>query len=305
MALAPKSIPVLDAWRRFFDSSPRIPVGDAGARIGSLPRADLDLLLGSEKRLRAVLKKVAGGAVGRRLDERFGDFVHTAAARKYRRPSSASGTAIAPDIAIIRSSDLHKYEEVVAAAREFSDRMVDLDALMGRCNTRLGGIVDSAVLIYRGTLIGELETVSRRGGAFGFHKRAKYAAVPDFTSFTVSSMAAALFASRWLDLGLVVVADISGLDRNEYKAVTYEARNIVRVTGAGRRLFNPYERFGGRQSGLLLPEAEVHIRVGSRPAIRAILVMGPRSARFRRRLDRVAASLGRLQGQMITVMYVD
>ncbi|MDA7953608.1 MAG: hypothetical protein MPI95_03440 [Nitrosopumilus sp.] len=280
-------------------------MGDAGARIGSLPKADLDLLLGSKTRLRAGLKEIAGGAMGRRLDERFGGFAHTAAAREIGLPSSASGTAIAPDIAIIRSADLRKYEEVVSAARESGGRMAGLDALMGRCNTRLAGILDGTILIYRGTLIGELETVSIRGGAFGFHKRAKYAAVPDFVSFTVSSMAAALFASRWLDLGLVVVADISKLDRGEYAAVTYEARNIVRVTGAGRRLFNPYERFGGRQSGLLLPEAEVHIRVGSRPAIRAILVMGPRSARFRRRLDRVAASLGRLQGQMITVMYVD
>ncbi|CAI9832054.1 hypothetical protein IBTHAUMO2_570010 [Nitrosopumilaceae archaeon] len=80
----------------------------------------------------------------------------------------------------------------------------------------------------------------------------------------------------------------------------YRARNAVLVVSRGRSAYCPYERFGGRQSGLFPRGAEVRLGAGSRPRIISLEASESCPPGFEGRLVRAAALLERTRGRSRT-----
>ncbi|RNJ78272.1 MAG: hypothetical protein EB830_00400 [Nitrosopumilus sp. H13] len=285
------------------------PIG--GQKKGSKPaaragfsKADEKFLLGSQRQLIRVFRQVAMGRTARVLDDAFEDFDLPRIAKRRRQSSSPSGVVLASDTAVIKHSELDRYEAVLAVAKKRSQALRDLDALMKRCNERIRRILKRSGIIYRGMAIAELEIIAKHGGIFGFHPRIMYAAKNNFVSFSIDPSASMPYATGKRTRGLLVDVDVSGIKKSKYMAVPYEARNGIKVTDRGMRVYDPYEMFGGGQSGMALREFEVHLQVGSRPIIRTVTVIGGRSAYFRRRLTKAVACLERAQKQRITIKYL-
>ena len=153
--------------------------------------------------------------------------------------------------------------------------------------------------------ISEFCTISRMGGAVGLHHRRKYAAINDFVSCSIDAEEAALFATGKKERGLAVEMDVSRMKSSDYAPVTYEARRDIRVTRRGRYAYSPYEMFGGSHSGVFMREYEIHLRNGSRPIVRGIVVHGARPAAFHRRLHAAVATLEASQGgRKIRIKYI-
>ena len=273
-----------------------------GARRG-LPAADVGFLRAAQRRLISGFGSLARGGTARMLDGRFGRFDLPRAAGG-RQPSAASGVVLGYGTPVIRLSELAKYEAALGAARGHSGELRGMDSLLAECGGRMRRILARSGTAYRGMAIGELEYASRRGGAFGLNPRDRYAAENDFVSFSIDPNIAGLYAASKAGLGLIVEADVSGMDKGEHSIVRYEARNGIKVTRGGRHVYDPYEKFGGSHSGLALYECEVHLKAGSRPAITAVEVTEGKPASFKARMDRAISRLERIQGQKITIKYL-
>ncbi|MDA7945110.1 MAG: hypothetical protein MPJ07_04715 [Nitrosopumilus sp.] len=286
------------------DSTP-IPIHMGEALVGrALPDAYRDVLLGHRQRLRSTLQDLGSGPVGRMIDDKFQRFGPTAAADRIRQsliPSKVVFSHISP---VVRWSDLGMYEEALAIARRHSRALRRLDDDLAGRDRWIMGYMKRHPRLYRGIDLAEFETVVRLRGAFGFHNRLGYAARTDFASFTIDAGIATVFAVKRTPPGLVVEVDVSDVDLSGYEAAGYQARNSVRVTRGGRGIFNPYEGFGGSVSGLLVREAEIRARAGSRPPVRSVGALGSASSKFKSRLARAVAILEGIQGSKITIKYV-
>ena len=273
------------------------------AQSGSLSRADKKFLLDGQRRLIKTFRQVAKGRTARMLDDAFEDFDLPLAARRRRQSTSPSGIVLSLR-AIIRLSELNLYEVVLNAARSNSLELQDLKTLINRCNKRIQRILMRSGIVYRGMNLEEFEIIAKSGGIIGQHHRMMHAAKDDFVSFSISSIIAMSYAIFKNEQGLLIEADVSGMNKSEYEAINYGVRNDIGVTRGGRRIYRPYEKFGGDQSCMLLYEFEVRLRVNSRPIIRKVVVVGDRPARFKRRLERVVARLERAQKSTITIKYM-
>lgn len=268
-----------------------------------LSKTDEKFLLEGQRRLIKTFKWLARGKTARMLNDTFEDFDLPLVAKRRGQPSSPSGAVLAFG-AVIKLSELDLYENVLVVAKKYSKELRDLDALMDACNRKIRGILERTGIIYRGMDIAELEIIARHDGVFGLHPRKMYAAANDFVSFSIDVNIAILYSTYKDKRGLFAEVDVSDMDRSKCSSISYKAINNISVTGGGRRIYNPYERFGGSRSGIAMYESEVHLRVDSRPIIRTVAVIGDRSARFKGRLERAIVRLERAQKQKITIKYL-
>lgn len=281
-----------------------LPARLGGAWAGSiLPHADGMRLVESRRRLRSIMGDLGTGPVGRMIDDAYTIFDLPAVALRKDLPSSPSQVVLSYPVPIIRWSDLTRYTDVLGFAKAQSRDLRMMDDIMQDHNRWILRTAKRTRILYRGMTIRELEIVAGAGGAFGRHRRTKYAAETDFSSFSIDAAVAAAFAIQKGRLGLVVEVDISGLDGSEYAAAGYQARNAVRAVRCGRHVFSPYEEFGGSMSGLFLREAEIRLLAGSRPRIISVAAMRSDSPGFGGRLARAVAHLECIHGSKITVKY--
>lgn len=269
------------------------------------PRRDLRALLVKPCRMfDGTFKRVSGGRMARELDAEFGDFDMPNMGKRPGTRPTPSNIVLGTDDAIIRLSELGKYKSVLAAAKNRSSLLRKLDAHMDQVNMEMWSRFTYSKTLYRGMKISEFCTMARAGGTIGLHRRTRYAARIDFVSCSIDVNAALLFAAGKEERGLVVEMDVSGMRRSDYAPVTYEARRDIRVTRGGRHAYSPYEMFGGSHSGVYTREWEIHLRPGSRPVVRGVVVHGERPAGFVRRLDAAARVLEAAQGRKIMIKYV-
>ena len=221
------------------------------------------------------------------------------------KDSGPSSIVLGSDEPVIRLSDLTKYEAILARAREKSSSLRTLEDRMNAVNTGIWKCFMDAKILYRGMGLTEFSTMANAKGTVGLHRRIRYAAVNNFVSCSIDSDAAALFAIPKKKNGIVVKMDVSQMACPDYAPVTYEARRHMRVTRRARHIYNPYEMFGGRKAGMFMLECEIHLRVGSRPAIAAVEVRGERPAGFHRRLGSAVRALEATQQREIMIKYVE
>ncbi|MDE2812522.1 MAG: hypothetical protein OXM01_05850 [Gemmatimonadota bacterium] len=248
-------------------------------------------------------RRTLGGRVARELDAEFEGFMMPRMAGRLGMKPTPSNVVLGTDDAIIRLSELGKYEAVLAMAKKKSGPLRRLDAHMDQVNRETRARFEASRTLYRGMKISELCTMAEAGGTVGLHRRTRYAARIDFVSCSIDFGAALLFAAGKEERGLVVEMDVSGMKETDYAPVTYEARRDIRVTRRGRHAYSPYEMFGGNHSGVYTREWEIHLRPGTRPVIRRIMVRGKRPAGFVRRLGAAVAALEAAQGRKIMIKY--
>ena len=250
-------------------------------------------------------KRAQKSRMARSLDAEFECFDVPRMAKQFKMRPTPSNIVLRTDDAIIRLSELARYEEILARAKGRSGPLRMLEGRMGHVNKEMWRIFTSTKIVYRGMGISEFCTVSKMGGVVGLHHRKKYAAINNFVSCSIDAEEAALFATGKKGRGLVVEMDVSRMTSSDYAPVTYEARRDIRVTRRGRYAYSPYEMFGGSHSGVFMREYEIHLRNGSRPVVRGVAVPGARPAAFHRRLRAAAAALEASQGgREIRIKYI-
>ena len=242
--------------------------------------------------------------VARLLDATFDSFDMPKMAANFKTNPTPSNIVLGTDEAVIKLSELAKYEAILAKAREKSHLLRALKVKMDRTNKSMWWRFMNTKILYRGMTTSEFFTIAKMGGAVGFHRRTRYAAVNDFVSCSVSARAAALFVTDKRKSGLVVRMDVSQMSQSDYAPVTYEARRNIRVTRRGKHAYNPYEMFGGYHSGMNMRECEIHLRKGSKPIITDVDVPEDHAPRLCRRLEAAVKTLEAAQGQKIMVKYV-
>ncbi|MDE0265684.1 MAG: hypothetical protein OXK17_01450 [Thaumarchaeota archaeon] len=250
-------------------------------------------------------KRAQKSRMARSLDAEFERFDMPRIAGQFKMSPTPSNIVLGTDDAIIRLSELARYEEILARAREQSGPLRMLEARMGHVNEEMLRLFTSTKIVYRGMGMSEFCTMSKMGGAVGLHRRRKYAAINNFVSCSIDAEEASLFAIGKKERGLVVEMDVSRMKSSDYAPVTYEARRDIRVTRRGRYAYSPYEMFGGSHSGVFMREYEIHLRNGSRPIIRGVVVPSARPAAFHRRLHAAATALEASQGgRKIRIKYI-
>ena len=269
------------------------------------PSQDLRTLLAKTCRMfdntfKSVLMDVE---VVRSLDAEFEDFDVPRMAEQFGINPTPSNMVLGTDDAIIKLSELGKYEAILAAAKRRSGLLRRLDAHMYRINSEVWARFMNSKILQRGMGISEFCTMAETGGAVGLHRRTRYAARIDFVSCSIDTNAALLFAAGKKGRGLVVEMDVSGMSGSDYAPVTYEARRDIRVTRRGRHAYSPYEMFGGSHSGVYTREWEIHIRPGTKPVVRGVAVHGERPVGFTRMLNAAARALEAAQGRKIMIKY--
>ena len=246
--------------------------------------------------------RVQKSKTARLLDAEFGNFdMPKIAAWSGPAMPTPSNIVFGSDEAVIRLSDLAKYEEIFARAKRSSRALRALEGRLDVVNKSILKRFTDTRVLHRGMSISEFCTISKMSGAVGFHNRTKYAAVNNFVSCSVSPYAASMFAI--LRGELVMTMDASRIKESDCAPVTYEAKRHIRVTRGGKRMYNPYEMFGGRKAGMFMRECEVHLRVGSRPVIVYVSVFGAPTPRLCRRLDSAVKTLEAAQQKKIMIKY--
>lgn len=270
----------------------------------SLSKTDEKFMISSQLRITRSFKQLAKGKIAQMLDNAFECFSLPRIAKVCRLPSSPSGVVFASK-AIIKLSELKKYEAILDMARDNSQVLQALKPLVTRYNRRIQRILKQSKTVYRGMNIAEFEIMARNGGTLGLHHRTMRAAKNNFVSFSIDSSIAMLYARFKGRQGLFIEADVSDMCGSEYKAVCYGVRNDINITGGGRRIYRPYEEFDGDQSYMLLHECEVRLREKSKPVIKRVFVLGDKTADFKRRLEKAVACLEHTQKSGITIKYTD
>lgn len=250
-------------------------------------------------------ERVHKSGVARLLDSEFGDFDMPKIAKKLQMDLTPSNIVLGTDAPIIKFSELVKYEEILAMARTKSRSLRALEDRMAHVNREMWNHFLTRKILYRGMKMSEFSIIARMGGAVGFHRRIKYAAVNDFVSCSTDAGVAALHARGKKRDGLIIEMDVSQMKNSECAPVTYDARRHVRVTRGGRRVYNPYEMFGGRYAGGFIHNREIHLRNGSKPIITGVEVLGERPPTVCRRLYAAAKRLESVQRRKIIIKYVE
>ena len=148
---------------------------------------------------------------------------------------SSSNITLGTDDAIIKLSELDKYEKALARVKEGNKLLYVLKNRIDYINQSIWEYFLYTKILYRGMKISELCTIARMNGAVGFHHRTKYAAINDFVSCTTDANIATLIIAEKKESGLVVKMDVSQMKRSDYAPVTYEVRRDIRVTCRGIR----------------------------------------------------------------------
>lgn len=262
------------------------------------------LLRRTYRRLHGAFERARQGGLACLLDAEFENFEVPEMAKQSGIRPTPSNIVLGTDDAIIKSSEIGKYEEILALAKKKSRQLRMLDGHMDRINAEIWGRLMDTMIVHRGMRISEFCTIARMGGVVGLHRRTRYAARNDFVSCSVDADEAALYA-RKTRLGLVVSMDVSRVGRPDYAQVAYEARRDIRVTRRGRHVYRPYEMFGGSHAGMFMREREIHLRNGARPAVTGVVIPGARTAGFLRRMNEAVRALEATQGRKIRIKYIE
>lgn len=261
-------------------------------------------LMQEYRKFQDTFKRVQKSGLAAALDEEFESFEIPSMGKRSGIKPTPSNIVLGTDSAIIKLSELARYEEILGQAKKKNRSLRMLDTRMDGINEEIWRRFMDAKIVYRGMEISEFCTISKMGGSVGLHRRLRYAARNDFVSFSIDSRVATIFAIEKEENGLVVEVDVSNMKRSDYAPVTYEARRNVRVTRRGRHTYRPYEMFGGTQAGVSMRECEIHLRNGSKPLIRGIIVPGARPKKFIRRLNMAASRSEASQRRKIRIKYV-
>ena len=179
-----------------------------------------------------------------------------------------------------------------------------LESHMNKINKMIKTVLKRTKTVYRGMQISELASIAKMKGAVGYQSRIMYAARNDFVSCSIDADIATLFATKRKKRGLVVEMDILEMNPSDYCPVTYVTRRIIYVTPRGRHTYNPYERFGGSQSGWYMRECEVQIKKGARLRINSMTVSRDGTSAFKKRLEKIVKIIEKRQNLEITIKYV-
>ena len=271
---------------------------------GTLSRQDMDILLTQTYCMfDNTFENMQKGETARLINAEFENFDMPKMTAWFKIKPTPSNIVLGTDAAVIKLSELAKYEAILARVREQNQSLRTLEDRIEHVNREIWKCFMDTKILYRGMGISEFCTIAKMRGVVGSHRRTRYAKVNDFVSCSVDTAAAALYAMSKKKRGLIVEMDVSRIKRADYAPVTYDARRDIHVTRRGRHIYNPYEMFGGHHAGMFMDECEIHLKAGSRPIITGVRILGERSIGFRKRLESAARVLEAAQGRKIMIKY--
>ena len=274
------------------------------ATKGIRSRQDMDVLITRTCcMLDNTFKNMQKGETARLINTEFENFDMPKMTARFKIKPTPSNIVLGTDLAVIKLSELSKYEAILARVREQNQSLRTLEDRIEHVNREIWKCFMDTKILYRGMGITEFCTIAKMRGVVGFHRRTRYAKVNDFVSCSIHADAAAVYAISKKKKGLIIEMDVSRMRRADYAPVTYDARRNIRVTRRGRHVYTPYEMFGGHHAGMFMNECEIHLRAGSRPIITGVRVPGERSIGFRKKLDGAARVLEAAQGRKIMIKY--